>query len=102
MYDEYKRQREAKKKDFSLKLPKLKIREANEGADLRYFSPSEWIYHKTNNDDKKWRRLSDHTEDENVKRTIPASSSVETPNFSSDDQDERLPICKNQSSFSLS
>ncbi|CAF4232342.1 unnamed protein product, partial [Adineta steineri] len=94
-YDEYKTQREAKKKDFSLKFPKFKTRKANEDTDSSYCNPYEWIYQKTNNDDNKWKHISHHIEEENVEKTISTLSSVDTHNFSDDDDDDQDQTDKN-------
>lgn len=86
--DEYKIQRDAKKKACALKVSKFNIRQAGEGEDLRYYERYEWIYRKTNDDNKKWQHINDYIEKENSKKSVSLISTVETHESNSDDDNQ--------------
>ncbi|UJR16659.1 hypothetical protein I4U23_003559 [Adineta vaga] len=86
--DEYKIQRDAKKKAFSMKLSKLNVRQAGEGEDAQRYKTYEWIYRKTNNENKKWQHITDYTEEENTKKLVSILSTIEKHESNTDDNNQ--------------
>ncbi|CAF1652932.1 unnamed protein product, partial [Adineta ricciae] len=82
--DEHKAQLEAKRKRMLTKLPKLQIRQADEGVELKFYPTFQWVYRKTNDAGKKWQLLNDYMEEEAAKKAMGTPTSVETDDGSHD------------------
>ncbi|CAF1653445.1 unnamed protein product [Adineta ricciae] len=82
--DEHKAQLEAKRKRMLTKLPKLQIRQADEGVELKFYPTLQWVYRKNNDAGKKWQLLNDYIEEEATKKAMTTPTIVETDDGSHD------------------